>query len=186
MNPSDRAQLLMSFVNTLDVEERTDELATPADFSRWLLQAGVLTTPRRVLLSDHQLALDLRAGLREALGISVGVQADTSVIDQANNVLHQLPIYAVINITSPLNVLCTNPIRRALTELIITWTYLAITGEILRIKKCAEHNCGWVFWDSSKNHSRRWCSMQICGNRNKARTYLTRHTSTGTNHHPNS
>jgi len=38
-----------------------------------------------------------------------------------------------------------------------------------RIKQCS--NCGWVFVDNSKNSSRRWCSMEICGNRVKARRF---------------
>jgi predicted RNA-binding Zn ribbon-like protein len=38
-----------------------------------------------------------------------------------------------------------------------------------RIKQCS--NCGWVFVDNSKNNSRRWCSMEICGNRVKARRF---------------
>jgi len=38
-----------------------------------------------------------------------------------------------------------------------------------RIKRCS--NCGWLFVDNSKNRSRRWCSMEICGNRVKARRF---------------
>jgi len=38
-----------------------------------------------------------------------------------------------------------------------------------RIKQCS--NCGWIFVDNSKNSSRRWCSMEICGNRVKARRF---------------
>ncbi len=37
-----------------------------------------------------------------------------------------------------------------------------------RIKTCRNRECGWVFWDKSKNRSRRWCDMSDCGNRAKA------------------
>ena len=37
-----------------------------------------------------------------------------------------------------------------------------------RIKVCGDPECGWLFWDQSKNKSRRWCSMSDCGNRAKA------------------
>jgi Conserved protein containing a Zn-ribbon-like motif, possibly RNA-binding len=40
-----------------------------------------------------------------------------------------------------------------------------------RIKVCAADGCGWVFLDTSKNSSRRWCSMQLCGNREKAKRF---------------
>jgi predicted RNA-binding Zn ribbon-like protein len=39
-----------------------------------------------------------------------------------------------------------------------------------RIKQCAGHECGWLFYDETKNKSRRWCDMKVCGNRAKVRT----------------
>jgi predicted RNA-binding Zn ribbon-like protein len=41
-----------------------------------------------------------------------------------------------------------------------------------RIKQC--EGCGWLFYDTSKTHQRRWCSMQLCGNRAKARRHYKR------------
>jgi predicted RNA-binding Zn ribbon-like protein len=38
-----------------------------------------------------------------------------------------------------------------------------------RIKQCSGHQCGWLFYDETKNNSRRWCDMKVCGNRSKAR-----------------
>ncbi|HEY7623759.1 MAG TPA: ABATE domain-containing protein [Candidatus Limnocylindria bacterium] len=43
-----------------------------------------------------------------------------------------------------------------------------------RIKECASPTCEWVFLDRSKNHSRRWCDMSDCGNREKARRFHQR------------
>jgi predicted RNA-binding Zn ribbon-like protein len=40
-----------------------------------------------------------------------------------------------------------------------------------RLKLCTEDSCRWVFYDRSKNHSSRWCSMASCGNRAKARRF---------------
>lgn len=61
-----------------------------------------------------------------------------------------------------------------LATLAISWSELVTTGDAARLKRCAEHTCGWVFWDVSKNRSRRWCSMKVCGNRNKSRSYASR------------
>ena len=49
--------------------------------------------------------------------------------------------------------------------------------EVRRVRQCANDRCRWLFLDDSKNASRRWCSMSMCGNRAKAhRHYLrTRH-----------
>jgi predicted RNA-binding Zn ribbon-like protein len=41
-----------------------------------------------------------------------------------------------------------------------------------RIKRCA--GCPWLFLDQSKNGSRRWCSMEICGTNQKVRLYVSR------------
>ncbi|HEU5055742.1 MAG TPA: ABATE domain-containing protein [Kofleriaceae bacterium] len=43
-----------------------------------------------------------------------------------------------------------------------------------RIRMCASDTCAWVFLDTSKNHSRRWCDMKQCGNRAKARRFHAR------------
>jgi predicted RNA-binding Zn ribbon-like protein len=48
-------------------------------------------------------------------------------------------------------------------------------GPLDRIRECpGQGNCGWLFLDLSKNASRRWCDMRVCGNRAKARRHYTR------------
>jgi len=44
-----------------------------------------------------------------------------------------------------------------------------------RVSLCAEETCLWLFLDTSKNRSRRWCDMAQCGNRAKARRFHERH-----------
>ena len=46
-------------------------------------------------------------------------------------------------------------------------------GTWRRMKACPA--CGWAFYDRSRNRSRTWCTMAICGNRAKARSYRERH-----------
>lgn len=43
-----------------------------------------------------------------------------------------------------------------------------------RVRQCAGDDCGWLFLDTSRNHSRRWCDMADCGNRAKARRHYRR------------
>ncbi len=45
--------------------------------------------------------------------------------------------------------------------------------ELQDVRVCAADNCGWLFLDTSKNHSRRWCDMKSCGNRAKARKHYS-------------
>ena len=46
---------------------------------------------------------------------------------------------------------------------------------LARIRRCDMETCRWFFVDRSKNHSRRWCDMKVCGNRAKAREYYRQH-----------
>jgi predicted RNA-binding Zn ribbon-like protein len=40
-----------------------------------------------------------------------------------------------------------------------------------RVRACGNTECRWLFLDTSKNHTRRWCDMKLCGNRMKARRF---------------
>ena len=42
------------------------------------------------------------------------------------------------------------------------------------VRMCGSETCRWLFYDTSKNHSRRWCDMKLCGNRMKARRFQKR------------
>lgn len=51
---------------------------------------------------------------------------------------------------------------------------LLTSEELKRVGQCGDERCGWLFLDLSRNRSRRWCSMQDCGNRAKARRHYRR------------
>jgi predicted RNA-binding Zn ribbon-like protein len=59
------------------------------------------------------------------------------------------------------------PVARSAAELLSS-------AQLNRARQCADDRCGWLFLDMSRNRSRRWCSMDECGNRNKARNYYRR------------
>ncbi len=52
---------------------------------------------------------------------------------------------------------------------------LITSPQLFNVRRCASETCAWLFLDTSKNHSRRWCDMNVCGNRSKARRYYARH-----------
>jgi predicted RNA-binding Zn ribbon-like protein len=51
---------------------------------------------------------------------------------------------------------------------------LMLSQQLTRVRACAADNCRWLFLDTSRNHTRRWCQMQVCGNRMKARRFQAR------------
>ena len=51
---------------------------------------------------------------------------------------------------------------------------LITSPDIDNVRECSEKTCRWLFLDRSRNHSRRWCDMQLCGNRTKAKRFYAR------------
>ncbi len=62
-----------------------------------------------------------------------------------------------------------HPIARSAAELLTS-------QNLARVRQCADtvDGCGWLFVDTTRNRSRRWCDMRDCGNRAKARRFLDR------------
>jgi predicted RNA-binding Zn ribbon-like protein len=59
------------------------------------------------------------------------------------------------------------PVARAASDLLTS-------DDLDRLSRCAAEDCGWLFLDTSRNRSRRWCDMKDCGNRSKARRFYNR------------
>ena len=68
----------------------------------------------------------------------------------------------------------SNPPESILWRLAANASELLTSEDITRVKRCASEECGWLFLDLSRNRSRRWCSMESCGNRMKARRHYSR------------
>ncbi len=58
----------------------------------------------------------------------------------------------------------------------VVWSAIELltSNKLDRIGECGGEDCGWLFLDTSRNHSRRWCDMEDCGNRAKARRHYKR------------
>jgi predicted RNA-binding Zn ribbon-like protein len=52
---------------------------------------------------------------------------------------------------------------------------LMLSENVQKVRACDNPACRWLFLDTSKNHTRRWCDMKICGNRMKARRFKAQH-----------
>ncbi len=65
-----------------------------------------------------------------------------------------------------------DPVDWILCEAVRSVADLLLSNRQNRIREC--EGCGWLFFDSTRNHSRRWCTMKICGNRAKAHRHYQR------------
>ncbi|WP_261717297.1 CGNR zinc finger domain-containing protein [Streptomyces sp. FZ201] len=173
LEPPPCARLVEEFANTVDVEEASDEISTPDALARWLRDRKLSDLTVQISPAAHGMYLALRAGIRDELGTHVGDAPDPELTEAADEVLRAHPV--LVTASGTLTVAPGLPVeRQPLAALAIAWNELVMSGSANRLKRCAEHTCGWVFWDVSKNRSRRWCSMRVCGNRNKSRAYAGR------------
>jgi predicted RNA-binding Zn ribbon-like protein len=168
-------ELVRDFVNTRELLAESEELATPADLAGWLaaseLAAGGLAPGE----GDLRDAVELREALRRLLlantGVAVDAEAALTVLDEAaRRARIQLRFSGGSGELTPE----ADGVSAALGRIVIAVHTAMADGSWSRLKACRASDCEWAFIDSAKNHSRAWCSMRSCGNREKARAFRER------------
>lgn len=179
--------LCLDFLNTEIIlnGERTDLLESGADFFLWLQDAQIF---ERDILENMKAnwwniifpeAIEFRQALRKMIESIENQQVlAENAIEAINHYLLSVPTYQQIElegaefhthfhyrITEAEQLLY--PIAESARELLTEC-------EHSRIKQCASDTCILHFYDSSKNGSRRWCSMETCGNRSKVKRHYER------------
>lgn len=185
-------RLCLDFVNTADWAGRrivTEHLETPGDIHSWA----------------HRVGLDL--AITSITGSSAGSDDSEAVLDpiyefrrRIREVLLQVvagrrPSSADVRLLNrKLAAAGSAPLLRAEAgglaykrsgtaegdlevPVAISVVELLTSGDRRLVKQCAGARCGWLFLDDSRNRSRRWCSMETCGNRSKVRAHYARKTS---------
>ena len=167
--------IIQGFVNTLDVETGVDEIATEKQLKAWLSRCGLLRSGEEVSSKDLQTALSLRKALRFLLSANNGEAVRPSSLKQLNHLLSQFPLTVSCGTDGTPSLIPSGQGMAGAFGLILSQVVLAVNeGTWPRLKACSEPNCQWAFYDGSKNHSGRWCSMSVCGSRAKTRAYRRR------------
>lgn len=166
---------VLAFVNTRDVDAGTDALDSPAAVKSWFEQQDLLGPGSTVRSPDMAQAIELREALRRALLAHHSGDAASST---ASAVLATVPLQLVIAADGQVHVVpAGNGLERALGELVADIPAAVSDGTWQRAKVCPRDDCQWAFLDQSRNRSRRWCSMEVCGNREKTQSFRDRHRS---------
>jgi predicted RNA-binding Zn ribbon-like protein len=149
----------------------------PDDASRWL-RDEISKRPdlEEKLLAD---AVSLRAAI-QSIGAAIGRGAAPS--EDALADLSAEHARAIARATlAPEADACRwrwsvreSPVEAALGPIALSAVRLFTEGDFGRIKECSGHACGWLFYDTTKNNRRRWCEMEVCGNRAKQRRFAER------------
>lgn len=170
-----RLRLVQELVNTLDVETGHDELARTWGLRDWLLERGLLAVGAEVGEEDRRLAADLREALRVLLLANNGEPLDPGAVETLNRTAATAPLELRFSAAGGAELRPTAAdVPGALARLLGVVYASMLEGTWPRLKACRSETCRWAFYDGSKNRSGTWCTMAVCGSRQKARAYRAR------------
>jgi predicted RNA-binding Zn ribbon-like protein len=170
------ADLVLDFVNSLDLRPYQEGFDTPAALAAWLAERGVLAPGARVTKADLADAIRVREALRDLLAVKNGLEADTEAATAELDRATKRAGLAVRFADGEARLEPSAPgVRGALGRILAEVSVGMVDGTWERMKACRADDCRWAFLDTAKNRSRAWCSMQSCGNREKVRAYRERH-----------
>ena len=187
----------LDLINTLDnrpvPEKKLELLPDYASFALWAEQAGIISRQTRLRLCETATADPARAKnvlswvieVRESLyrifdSIVCEQQPAKSDLDLLAHFLAQS--YRAVRFRSTLSTRGVfdldwqdgDQLESPLWPIVRSAAKLLISRDLKLVRECAVDTCRWLFVDRSKNHSRRWCDMKICGNRTKAKKFYSR------------
>jgi predicted RNA-binding Zn ribbon-like protein len=168
-------ELVRQFVNTLDVEEGTDELDGPHSLLGWLSGMGLLDDEAIADEEDLKRALALREGIRSLLLANNGEMIEPADLRELDRVAGSVCLRVrfdedAVATLRPASYGVSLALGRILAA-VVRATDEGIWG---RLKICSNDACHWAFYDRSRNRSGKWCTMEVCGNRMKARAFRQR------------
>jgi predicted RNA-binding Zn ribbon-like protein len=176
MDTDTRLDLVRDFVNTCDFETGIDRIATPDELASWLSDNELVDDLVEPTAAEHRRALAVREAIRELLLANNGGEVDTRT---ASATLDEAARAARLGLGfeegRPLLVSGGDGVPGAVGRIVAAMAELARTDEWPRLKACRDEHCRVAFYDHSRNRSRAWCSMEVCGNREKARSFRERH-----------
>ena len=183
-------RLALDFVNTVPLRNQVswEQLIE-------FLQSARIVTPER---SRELLALNrtdpqaTESLLRKARRLAAALHLVFDAILHRQKVQHQWiePVNEILRITEGHDELVFADqdweIQFVASESGLEWLLAAVArsaaeiiteGPRARLRLCANPRCGLFFYDTSRTHRRRWCSMTVCGNRHKVAAFARRHAS---------
>jgi predicted RNA-binding Zn ribbon-like protein len=165
--------LVQTFVNSIELPDGDDELATPDAATEWLRNNQV-ELRRAVTESERRRLVNVREGLRVLLTAHTGEVVDTSVAENLTRQLNAAVLRPVISASGGSLSATTPGVANFLGSISAGIVEATVAGTWERLKVCRDDSCRWAFYDLSKNGRGAWCSMRVCGCRSKSRAYRAR------------
>jgi predicted RNA-binding Zn ribbon-like protein len=170
-----RLELLQRFINSHnhDLPEDWDRIGTAAKAQAWLKEKGLIDPGDRISAADAARLRELREALRALVVASGTPNASAAATVRTQRAELRMTV-------DDTGATVLTPAGRgadaAVARLLGILHEAQLIGDWSRMKACRQ--CEYAFFDRSKNRSAAWCSMSICGNRTKNRTYYRKHRET--------
>jgi predicted RNA-binding Zn ribbon-like protein len=170
-----RLALLQRFVNSHnhDFPRDWDRIGTAAKACAWLREKRLVAPGDRVSGADAARLRELREAIRELVIANHGGEPDAAATDVIRGAARSAPLGIAVDDSGRTALEAVRGgVDGAVATLLGIMHEAQLTGDWSRLKGCRQ--CGYAFFDRSKNRSAAWCAMSICGNRTKNRAYYRR------------
>lgn len=168
-------RIVQRFINSVDLQEGRDELATIDATRRWLLRNHLTDAERPVREWERQELAALREALRDLAAANAGHAlpgASAAVLDRAAG---RVRLAMRLSRSGRYRLVPEGQgMDRPISEILVRVLSAMSDGSWARMKACSRQACRWGFYDASRNRSGIWCSMATCGNREKGASYRAR------------
>lgn len=165
--------LIQRFINSVELPDGADELASEALAAHWLREATGRAVPVRT--KDWKRLVATREALRDLLEAHTGENVDPAVAVRLQKLLGRSPVRPVLTARGARLAVDCDGVDGFLGTISTAIVEATLLGTWERFKVCRSDTCRWAYYDHSKNGGGMWCSMRSCGSREKARAYRARH-----------
>ena len=167
--------LVRGFVSLHDhaIAESATLQPVPATLAWWLREKRLVPPEGDLPEDDLVWALGIREALITKVLENMGAPADAGAALRLNAAAVETGLRPRFD--APRLDPTVEGVRGAIGRILGIAFMAELDGSWHRFRMCADPTCTTVFYDRSKNHSAKWCSMQNCGNRNKVRAFRKRH-----------
>lgn len=167
-------QLIEDFINTAELDSDEDALKDADGLARWFADRGI--DVGTISGRDVATATKVREAMRSLLAANNGEALDPRASALLNEVAAGSGLTFQIGDDGRGSLTPSGAgIEAALGHVLAAMFSSMADGSWANMKACRSDTCRWAFYDTSKNHSKTWCSMSVCGNRAKARSFRERH-----------
>ena len=168
-------RLVQDFVNTVDLEDAEEGLASPDALRDWLAERDLVDGAAAISAGDLERGLAVREALRELMRANNDGRLEARAVDGLNRAAAAASLQVRFDRDGRARLLAAaGGWDGALGRLLAIVERAMSDGSWSRLKACRADTCRWAFYDRSRNRSGSWCNMEVCGNRSKARAYRAR------------